>query len=173
MVLEYLEGKTLQKLYEELKAANQQLTPADALILAAQMLEGADAAHAVGIVHRDLKPDNVMIVEGSHGEPFVKLLDFGIAKLRVAGQSIEPGMTRPGVVMGTAEYMAPEQAFSADSGRRARRRLRARRDLLRDALGAKAGCRQRAPRARGRPPLGEDPAHRHAGAFDRAGASPT
>ena len=115
MVLEYLEGKTLQKLYEELKAANQQLTPADALLLAAQMLEGADAAHRVGIVHRDLKPDNVMIVTGPQGEPFVKLLDFGIAKLRVAGQSIEPGMTRPGVVMGTAEYMAPEQAFSADA----------------------------------------------------------
>ena len=115
MVLEYLEGQTLQKLYEDLKGAGQQLSPSDALILAAQMLEGADAAHRVGIVHRDLKPDNVMIVAGPHGEPFVKLLDFGIAKLRVSGQTLEPGMTRPGVIMGTAEYMAPEQAFSADA----------------------------------------------------------
>jgi serine/threonine-protein kinase len=115
MVLEYLEGRTLQRVHHDMHKEGRRLTTGESLALALQILEGAAAAHAVGIVHRDLKPDNVMIVEGSHGEPFVKLLDFGIAKLRVAPRDSGAGMvTRPGIIMGTPEYMAPEQVFSAD-----------------------------------------------------------
>ena len=113
IVLEYLEGKTLQALYEEYHKGGQRLTYAEALSFAMQMVIGLEAAHEAGVVHRDLKPDNVMITHNSRGEPVVKLLDFGIAKLKIAGE-LERGLTRPGVIMGTPEYMAPEQAYSAD-----------------------------------------------------------
>src|SRR5690606_2984898 len=79
-----------------------------ALDITLQILAGLEVAHAAGVVHRDLKPDNVFIVAGPGG-PLVKVLDFGIAKLHQAG-----GLTRPGALMGTPEYMAPEQAESAD-----------------------------------------------------------
>ncbi|MDC0743428.1 serine/threonine-protein kinase [Polyangium mundeleinium] len=114
IVMEYLEGKTLQTLYEELYHAGQRLSYADALEYASQMLDGVEAAHRAGVVHRDLKPDNVMLTRGSKGEPLLKLLDFGIAKLKVTGE-LDRGLTRPGVIMGTPEYMAPEQAYSADA----------------------------------------------------------
>jgi serine/threonine protein kinase len=113
LVMEFVEGRTLQTLYEELYRAGQRLMYRDALGYAVQMLEGVEHAHAAGIVHRDLKPDNVIIAKGSKGEPLLKLLDFGIAKLKVSGE-LQKGLTRPGVIMGTPEYMAPEQAFSAD-----------------------------------------------------------
>ncbi len=114
IVLEYLEGRTLQTLYEDLYKAGQRLSYADALEYSMQMIEGVEAAHKTGIVHRDLKPDNVMITTGPKGAPLLKLLDFGIAKLKVTGE-MEKGLTRPGVIMGTPEYMAPEQAYSADA----------------------------------------------------------
>ncbi|WP_437337758.1 protein kinase domain-containing protein [Sorangium sp. So ce394] len=114
IVMEYLEGKTLQTLYEELYRAGIRLAYADALEYAMQMLEGVEAAHRAGVVHRDLKPDNVIITRTAKGEPLIKLLDFGIAKLKVTGE-LDRGLTRPGVIMGTPEYMAPEQAYSADS----------------------------------------------------------
>ena len=72
IVMEYLEGKTLQTLYEELYHARQRLSYADALEYAMQMLEGVEAAHSAGVVHRDLKPDNVIITRGKRGEPLVK-----------------------------------------------------------------------------------------------------
>ncbi len=125
IVLEYLEGKTLQALYEELYRAGRRLPYAEALDYAEQMIDGVQAAHEAGIVHRDLKPDNVMITADARGAPLLKLLDFGIAKLKVigggalgpkhAGHPQAAGLTRPGVMMGTPEYMAPEQASSADT----------------------------------------------------------
>jgi len=114
IVLEYLEGRTLQTLYEDLYREGRRLSYADALEYAMQMIEGVEAAHRAGVVHRDLKPDNVMITKSAKGEPLLKLLDFGIAKLKVTGE-LDRGLTRPGVIMGTPEYMAPEQAYSADA----------------------------------------------------------
>jgi len=104
--MEYLEGRTLGAILAE-----SSRMPLDrAVRLAREMAAGLDAAHGLGIVHRDLKPDNVMVIPGRTGET-VKLVDFGIAKALEA----EPakGVTAPGVVIGTPDYMSPEQ-FAGD-----------------------------------------------------------
>ena len=109
LVMELLEGESLMTILEREKKL-----PLDvALDYTLQMLAGLEAAHAAGVVHRDLKPDNVFVVKTPRG-PLVKLLDFGIAKLRTS-REFQVALTRPGVMMGTPEYMAPEQAFSADT----------------------------------------------------------
>jgi serine/threonine-protein kinase len=72
----------------------------DALQILGQICDGLDAAHAAGVVHRDLKPGNVLL----DGERRVKLIDFGLAKA-----SFLAGMTATGLILGTPEYMAPEQ----------------------------------------------------------------
>ena len=75
----------------------------------AQVCEALEAAHAVGVVHRDVKPDNIFVVQ-RRGKDWVKLLDFGIAKLLPGG----PDAPRlPGTVIGTPNYMAPEQSAGA------------------------------------------------------------
>jgi len=114
MVMDFLNGVSLQALYEDNYRAGKRVAYEDALNYSMQVLDGLEAAHEEGVVHRDLKPDNVMIIKGKRGEPLVKLLDFGIAKLKINGE-LYKGLTRPGVIMGTPEYMAPEQVFSADA----------------------------------------------------------
>jgi serine/threonine-protein kinase len=109
LVMELLEGESLRALLER----EGRLQPSVALDYTLQMLDGLEAAHAIGVVHRDLKPENVFVVKTAKG-PLIKLLDFGIAKLR-ASKELQGGLTRPGVMMGTPEYMAPEQAYAADS----------------------------------------------------------
>ncbi len=108
IVMELLEGESLQQLLDRRIKLERDL----AIDIALQMLMGLEAAHALGVVHRDLKPDNVFITP-SPGGPLVKLLDFGIAKVRDSNE-YKKGLTRPGILMGTPEYMAPEQAFAAD-----------------------------------------------------------
>jgi serine/threonine protein kinase len=109
MVMEYVEGHTLDA---ELKARGT-FTPSEALTVLEPILSVLNAAHAMGVVHRDLKPENIMIGKASTGgEPNVKLLDLGIAKLReVAG--VETGkntaLTMAGQMLGTPYYMSPEQ----------------------------------------------------------------
>ena len=108
LVMELLLGESLQQ-----RLDRQPVLPRDeAIDIALQTLAGLEAAHAVGVVHRDLKPDNVFLMPTAGG-PVVKLLDFGIAKLRQTSE-FRQSLTRPGAVMGTPEYMAPEQAFAAD-----------------------------------------------------------
>lgn len=80
IVMEYLEGKTLQTLYEELYHARQRLSYADALEYAMQMLEGVEAAHTAGVVHRDLKPGNVLLARAADGLEIAKISDFGISR---------------------------------------------------------------------------------------------
>jgi hypothetical protein len=103
LVMELVEGEPLAARLE--RAA---LPMTDALQCAAQMADALAAAHRCGIVHRDLKPANVMLT--THG---VKLLDFGLATLRPAGGLIEDGhcrgLTADGAILGTLQYMAPEQ----------------------------------------------------------------
>jgi len=107
---EYIQGETLHNRFTQ-----QPLDLKTTLDVAIQIVSGLDAAHRAGIIHRDIKPDNVMI----RPDGLVKLLDFGIAKLsekkvelidEEAATAIKPQGTSPGMVIGTANYMSPEQA---------------------------------------------------------------
>jgi serine/threonine-protein kinase len=100
-VMEYLEGSTLGVRLERGDLALEEVP-----VFLEQMCDALEAAHGERIVHRDLKPDNVWIVTPRHGRQFVKLLDFGIAKLLATG---DRSTTETGVVMGTPHYMSPEQ----------------------------------------------------------------
>jgi serine/threonine-protein kinase len=103
-VMEYLDGRSLA----DLIVAEAPLAPARALELAAQIADALTAAHAHGIIHRDLKPENVFLVKHRREPDFVKVLDFGLAKL-LEHDGAAPRETRARGVMGTAYYMAPEQ----------------------------------------------------------------
>lgn len=74
-----------------------------------QVAHGLDKAHALGIVHRDLKPENLFLTSGEHGEPKVKILDFGVAKTLEDA----PGTTQTGQLLGTPLFMSPEHARAA------------------------------------------------------------
>lgn len=102
LVMEYVEGVTLRKLIEREK----RLSPERTVNLARQICAGIGAAHRANIVHRDLKPDNVMI-EIIDGQEVVKVLDFGIAKLKDSQQQSQ--ITKTDSVLGTPHYMSPEQ----------------------------------------------------------------
>jgi tRNA A-37 threonylcarbamoyl transferase component Bud32 len=101
-VMEYLEGMALTDLVQR----GGSLPMADAIGIVIQIASALGAAHARGVVHRDLKPDNVFLINRGNSSRFVKVLDFGIAK--VGGASSR--LTKTGMVFGTPHYMAPEQA---------------------------------------------------------------
>ena len=102
LAMEYVEGEPLTKVMEKTGAL-----PADrAANITRQVAEALNAAHEIGIVHRDLKPDNIMIAKNRDGSDMVKVVDFGIAKAQGGdGQKV----TKTGLVVGTPEYMSPEQ----------------------------------------------------------------
>jgi serine/threonine protein kinase len=111
LVLEYVEGISLRD-----AMADGRMELGRVLHVTRQIAAGLGRAHALGIVHRDLKPENVMLVAREGDPDFVKVLDFGIAKVPVGelgGESKAPGqvLTQLGMVYGTPEYMAPEQAL--------------------------------------------------------------
>jgi serine/threonine-protein kinase len=107
LVLEFIEGTSLSQQIAERGAMPEQR----ALLIARQIAEALAAAHAAGVVHRDLKPDNVMLVARDGMLDFVKVLDFGIAKVQFdTAVSEQQALTRMNTVMGTPEYMSPEQA---------------------------------------------------------------
>ncbi|HYG67073.1 MAG TPA: serine/threonine-protein kinase, partial [Anaeromyxobacteraceae bacterium] len=101
-VMEYLEGETLT---ERLRGGRLPLPIALDVLL--QLCDALQCAHDRGVVHRDLKPENVFLVSRRGKSHFVKLVDFGIAKLRDGAAA--PGRTAAGLIVGTPEYMAPEQ----------------------------------------------------------------
>jgi serine/threonine protein kinase len=115
LVLEYVPGRSLTDLLAESGA----LPTARALFIARQVAEGLGAAHAAGIVHRDLKPDNIMLIERGGTKDFVKVLDFGIAKVSAEGEGPSSQLTRLGSVFGTPAYMSPEQASGQPVDQRA------------------------------------------------------
>ncbi len=101
-VMEYLDGQPLSQV-----VATEGALPLPRLLhIARQLAEGLSAAHHADIVHRDLKPDNIFLVAHGAEPDFVKILDFGIAKVSTA----EGRITRAGTVFGTPHYMSPEQA---------------------------------------------------------------
>jgi serine/threonine protein kinase len=108
MVMEYVEGHTLS---HEMKARGP-MTPAESLEILEPIMSVLNTAHAMGVVHRDLKPENIMIGKSSTGEPVMKLLDLGIAKMREIAGGDGGGataLTMAGQVLGTPHYMSPEQ----------------------------------------------------------------
>ncbi|GLV57609.1 hypothetical protein KDH_44450 [Dictyobacter sp. S3.2.2.5] len=107
LVMEYIHGPTLKQLI----AQRRQLQPREAIEIAAQVCAVLQVAHARGFIHRDIKPQNIMLAWSggagslSDGGAWVKLTDFGI--VRVAEDA---GLTNSGIVLGTADYLSPEQA---------------------------------------------------------------
>jgi eukaryotic-like serine/threonine-protein kinase len=103
LVMELLRGQTLGE-----RIAAGRVPSGEAIELLLQICGALDAAHAHGVVHRDLKPDNIFVVETRSG-PVVKLVDWGIAKLNDTSMS-STAMTRTGALVGTPQYLSPEQA---------------------------------------------------------------
>jgi serine/threonine-protein kinase len=104
MAMEYLAGRSLERVIAE----EYPLPEARIVHVAAQILAALAEAHALGIIHRDLKPANVMLETRRDESDFVKVLDFGIAKLNEPGSG-GAGLTQAGIVCGTPGYMSPEQ----------------------------------------------------------------
>jgi serine/threonine-protein kinase len=118
LVMEYLTGRTAAQEIE----VDGPMAPARVMHLARQVCDALAYAHELGFVHRDIKPDNVMLLHRGGDPDFVKVLDFGLAKLFAGGDALQTAafsafaLTREGSVFGTAEYMSPEQAMGQPLG---------------------------------------------------------
>jgi serine/threonine-protein kinase len=111
LVMELLTGESL---FERLRREGF-MSPEEAVPILWQICAGLEAAHALGVVHRDLKPENVFLARTPSGREVTKILDFGIAKITDPPSGTE---TQSGIVVGTPEYLSPEQAMgSAVDGR--------------------------------------------------------
>jgi serine/threonine protein kinase len=108
LVMEALEGEGLGARLER----DKRIAWTEAVGIIRQVLAGLRHAHDKGVVHRDIKPDNIFLAH-KDGEPIVKILDFGIAKL-YAGSGDDPAMTRAGLTVGTPAYLSPEQAVGGE-----------------------------------------------------------
>ena len=111
IVMEYLEGQALDAVLTE----KNRLPVQEALALLDEVLAALAAAHGAGVGHRDLKPSNIFLVQQPDGSRYVKVLDFGLAK-RGQGPTGRTAQTRTDMVVGTPEYMAPEQARGQEVG---------------------------------------------------------
>ncbi|MFZ5438375.1 MAG: serine/threonine-protein kinase [Myxococcota bacterium] len=109
LVMEYVEGETLESVLE--REAPLSVERCERLL--AQLSQGLAAIHAKGIVHRDLKPENVILTKSADGQEQARLLDFGIARLMGADEQAgdKGSVTQVGVVLGTPEYVSPEQGM--------------------------------------------------------------
>ena len=105
-IMEFLDGKTLASVLHQ----DRVIDVVRSLHIGAQIANALASAHAAGIIHRDLKPDNVMLTTRLGDPDFVKLLDFGLAKMFVGGGSALK--TAAGVLLGTPQYMSPEACES-------------------------------------------------------------
>jgi serine/threonine-protein kinase len=108
LVMEYLHGKTLKEVIHE----DGPMPLPRVVEIIRQVCGALEAAHGEGVVHRDLKSDNIMLVDVSGGGDWAKVLDFGIAKItEKVGQ--DPALTAPNLIIGTPQYMSPEQCSQA------------------------------------------------------------
>jgi serine/threonine-protein kinase len=108
IAMELLQGDDLRKVIKE----QGPLAVDRSLLIGAQVASALSAAHKLGIVHRDIKPDNIVITHNDEGKEVAKVLDFGIAKAKESSLQGGYTATKTGVIIGTPEYMSPEQAES-------------------------------------------------------------
>ncbi len=106
MVMEYVEGRDLRKFIQK----EGPVPIPRALAIAGQVAGALSAAHALGITHRDIKPDNILLVAQPDGSELVKVLDFGIARVKEGSDLGLSFATQTGIVVGTPQYISPEQA---------------------------------------------------------------
>ena len=111
MVMEFLDGLKLSDVLRDTPV----LDPGRAVHIATQVCKALTEAHGKGVVHRDLKPDNIFVQEVAGERDFVKVLDFGLAKF-FSGDFERDNLTKTGYVVGSPEYMAPEQAIGSQVG---------------------------------------------------------
>ena len=104
LVMEFLSGKTLKQVIRE----EGQMPLTRVVDITRQIGDALNAAHAQGVVHRDLKSDNIMLLDTTSGD-HAKVLDFGIAKINEPDGVIDTNLTAPNLVIGTPQYMSPEQ----------------------------------------------------------------
>ena len=112
IVMELLDGEPLDEVLEAHRASGQLMALPDSLLILQETLAALHAAHSAGVIHRDLKPSNVFLCRQRDGSRFVKILDFGIAKLGVS-QNVS---AQASMLVGTPSYMAPEQASGGKVG---------------------------------------------------------
>lgn len=110
LAMEYLKGEDLGHLIRRIGPLGVERT----LKIVIQVCSSLSEAHAKGMVHRDLKPENIIVMQGSEDEDLIKVLDFGLAKLREGGELSE--VTSRGAIVGTPYYMSPEQIRGDDVG---------------------------------------------------------
>ena len=105
LVMEFLEGRSL----EAVLLNEGRFGVGRALNISRMIMGSLAEAHSLGIVHRDLKPSNIMMIDMPGAHDFIKVVDFGIAKVLDEGVGMEKGLTKTGVIVGSPEYMSPEQ----------------------------------------------------------------
>lgn len=110
LAMEYLKGEDLGHLIRRVGPLGVERT----IKIVVQICSSLDEAHAKGMVHRDLKPENIIVMQGGKDEDVIKVLDFGLAKLREGGELSE--VTSRGAIVGTPYYMSPEQIRGDDVG---------------------------------------------------------
>ena len=109
IAMEFVPGQDLHQVLSR----DWPLPEARVVRIVSQVLSALSDAHGAGVIHRDLKPENIMVEQRRNDPDFVKVLDFGIAKITDTNGDEGPALTRAGFVCGTPEYMSPEQARGA------------------------------------------------------------
>ncbi|MFH1436929.1 MAG: serine/threonine-protein kinase [Pseudomonadota bacterium] len=109
IVMELLEGMSLQDIMD--RQGGMEIRRLAKIFM--QICDGLDKAHSMGVVHRDLKPENIMLIEKDGRNDFVKIMDFGIAKI-ITDESAVSSLTQAGMIFGTPHFLSPEQAAGDD-----------------------------------------------------------
>ena len=109
IVMELLEGESLQDIMD--RQGGIEIRRLAKIFM--QICDGLDKAHSMGVVHRDLKPENIMLIEKDGRDDFVKIMDFGIAKI-ITDESAVTSLTQAGMIFGTPHFLSPEQAAGDD-----------------------------------------------------------